>query len=136
MARRRPVVNWNVRTSHAESLNLRFIVRRVTITRCMKKTHYGPARNVIGHRVRLARLNLKPVVTQEDLAGRLAAQGISMDRSAISRIENRERYLMDYEISALARTLKVSTGWFFEEAGKYRVSEDVRSHRRKPTAET
>ena len=40
----------------------------------------------------------------------LAVRGINLDRSAISRIENRERYLMDYEISAIARSLKVSVG--------------------------
>ena len=45
----------------------------------------------------------------------LAVRGISLDRSAISRIENRERYLMDYEISAIARSLKVSVGWLFGE---------------------
>jgi transcriptional regulator with XRE-family HTH domain len=46
---------------------------------------------------------------------RLAARGISIDRSAISRIENRDRYRMDYEIAAIARSLKVSVGWLFGE---------------------
>jgi len=43
------------------------------------------------------------------------AGGISIDRSAISRIENRERYLMDYEIAAIARSLKVSVRRLFGE---------------------
>ena len=38
-----------------------------------------------------------------------------MDRSAISRIENQERYIMDYEVQALAWCLKVSVGWLFGE---------------------
>ena len=81
----------------------------------MKKTARFTARNQIGLKVRQARLRCSPPVSQEDLAGRLAAQGIIMDRSAISRIENRTRYLMDYEISAIARSLKVSVGWLFGE---------------------
>jgi len=81
----------------------------------MKKTARFIARNQIGARVRQARLRCSPPVSQEDLAGRLATQGISIDRSAISRIESRERYLMDYEISAIARSLKVSVGWLFGE---------------------
>ena len=45
----------------------------------------------------------------------MATQGILLDRSAISRIENKSRYLMDYEIAALARCLKVSVAWLFGE---------------------
>jgi hypothetical protein len=54
-------------------------------------------------------------VSQDDLAGRLAAQGIVMDRSAVSRIENQSRYAMDYEAAAIARALKVSVAWLFGE---------------------
>ena len=93
-----------------------FTVKRVNPTRFMKKTLKGPARNMIGHRVRLARLKLKPPVTQEDLSGRLAMRGVTMDRSAVSRVEARERYLMDYEVAAMARALKVSVGWLFGES--------------------
>jgi transcriptional regulator with XRE-family HTH domain len=82
----------------------------------MKKTTKSTAaRNVIGKRIRQARLKCSPAVSQDDLAGRLAAQNIVMDRSAISRIENSARYLMDYEIAAIARSLKVSVGWLFGE---------------------
>ena len=81
----------------------------------MKKTAESGPRNQIGKRVRLARLRCSPSVSQEDLAGRLAARGITLDRSAISRIESRTRYLMDYEISAIARSLKVSVAWLFGE---------------------
>ncbi len=81
----------------------------------MKKTRKAQPRNVIGHRVRQARLRLKPEVTQEDLAGRLAARGMVLDRSAVSRIESRARYVMDYEAAAIARALKVSIAWLFGE---------------------
>ncbi|MDE2106299.1 MAG: XRE family transcriptional regulator [Patescibacteria group bacterium] len=79
-------------------------------------TRKGAARNQIGPRIRLARLKAKPPVSQEDLAGRLAARGVLLDRSAISRIESQERYVMDYEASAIARCLKVSAAWLFGES--------------------
>jgi hypothetical protein len=81
----------------------------------MKKTRKSVRRNQIGSRIRQGRLKCNPAVSQDDLAGRLAAQGILLDRSAISRIETHSRYLMDYEISAISRALKVSVGWLFGE---------------------
>ena len=82
----------------------------------MKKTIKATQRNIIGERVRQARLKHKPAVSQDDLAGKLAAQGILMDRTAVSRIENQSRYAMDYEAAAIARALKVSVAWLFGES--------------------
>lgn len=81
----------------------------------MKKTLDQKGRNIIGDRVRQARLRLTPAVSQDDLAGRLARQGVALDRSAISRIESRDRYIMDYEAAALAKSLRVSVAWLFGE---------------------
>jgi hypothetical protein len=79
----------------------------------MKKTRQAAQRNVVGPRVRQARLDAKPAISQEDLAGRLAAIGIALDQAAISRIENQTRYAMDYEVIALAKCLKVPVAWLF-----------------------
>lgn len=79
----------------------------------MKKTRNAQQRNIIGGRVRLARLKSNPPVSQDDLAGRLASRGILLDRSAISRIESQTRYVMDYEAQAIADALKVSVGWLY-----------------------
>jgi transcriptional regulator with XRE-family HTH domain len=81
----------------------------------MKKTTKAAHKNIIGARVREARLKSQPAVSQDDLAGRLAGQGILMDRTAVSRIENQSRYAMDYEAAAIARALKVSVAWLFGE---------------------
>ena len=81
----------------------------------MKKTRVQAARNQIGPRIRLARLKAKSPISQEDLAGRLAAQGVLLDRSAISRIESQTRYVMDFEASAIAKCLGVSVAWLFGE---------------------
>jgi len=72
-------------------------------------------RNLVGRRIREARLRCKPPVSQEDLAGRLAVKGVSLDQTAVSRIESQTRYLMDYEVSAIAKALKVSVAWLFGE---------------------
>jgi len=82
----------------------------------MKKTRKARQRNIIGRRVKEARLKCKPPVSQEDLAGRLAAQGILLDRTAVSRIESQSRYVMDYEAAAIARALKVSVAGLYGES--------------------
>ena len=79
----------------------------------MKKTIESSERNLIGPRVRETRLKADPPISQEDLAGRLAAKGVNLDRSAVSRIENQERYVMDYEAKALAECLKVTVARLF-----------------------
>jgi transcriptional regulator with XRE-family HTH domain len=71
--------------------------------------------NIVGARVRQARLASKPSVSQEDLSGRLAREGILITQTGISKLENRERYLMDYEVQALAKVLKVSVAWLYGE---------------------
>lgn len=80
----------------------------------MKKTSQKSNKNIVGKRIRQARLCRNPPVSQEDLAGRLAAKGIIIDQTAISRIENQSRSLMDYEVDAIAKCLKVSVAWLFE----------------------
>lgn len=74
---------------------------------CVKKTAAISGRNIVGKRLRALRLAASPKVTLEDLAGRLAAKGVQLDRSAIGRIENLDRYVLDYELKALAAALRV-----------------------------
>lgn len=66
------------------------------------------AKNVVGENVRRLRLSQRPPITQDDLAGRLAAKGITIDRSAIARIEKGERYVLDYEAKAFAQSFRIS----------------------------
>lgn len=77
-----------------------------------KKTTRG--HNVIGPRIRAARLKHKPQLSQNDLVARLGVAGLDVDRPTITRIENGRRYLRDYEIIAIARVLKVSVASLFE----------------------
>lgn len=80
----------------------------------MKKTAALEGRNIVGPRLRTIRLAQKPPVSLEDLAGRLANRGLSLDRSAIGRIENRKRYVLDYELKGLADALRVTVLEFYK----------------------
>jgi len=63
-------------------------------------------RNIIGNRIREIRNNAS--ITQEDLTARLNVLGIDIDRPMVSKIENCTREIVDYEIKAFAKALKVS----------------------------
>jgi HTH-type transcriptional regulator, cell division transcriptional repressor len=62
----------------------------------------------MGKRIRQARLAAEPPVSRKDLSGRLAAFGVILNQGAISRVERGERYLMDYELWAIARALRIN----------------------------
>jgi transcriptional regulator with XRE-family HTH domain len=67
--------------------------------------------NIIGKRVRAARLKRKTPLTQDELSGRVAALGVTVDRAGISKIESGTRSVLDYELKALAEALGVSVDW-------------------------
>jgi transcriptional regulator with XRE-family HTH domain len=58
-----------------------------------------------------ARRARKPELTQDALSGRLARLGIQLDRAAVAKIENDHRYVLDYELKALAEVLGVGPDW-------------------------
>ena len=65
-------------------------------------------------------------MTQSDLAGRVAVRGFNLDRPTITRIENGQRYLRDYEIPVIARALGVFVAWLFGETTDPKPSQGVR----------
>jgi len=50
-----------------------------------------------------------------ELAARLQVSGVKIDRPAISKLENGSRPVSDIEVAAIAKALKVSVSWLFEE---------------------
>lgn len=72
-------------------------------------------RNIVGSRVRQARKIAKPPITQKDLVARLQLLDLSVDQSGISKIEKGQRPVMDFEVAALAKALKVSLSWLYGE---------------------
>ena len=63
-------------------------------------------RNLVGATVALMRREHHPPLTQDDLAGRMCARGCYLDQSAIAMIENGNRGVSDYELVALASSLR------------------------------
>ena len=72
----------------------------------MKTTLKSKPRNIIGAKVKLARIRNK--ITQEQLAARLELNDVQIDRIAISRIESGNRFVADYEVVELAKALNIS----------------------------
>ena len=73
-------------------------------------------KNIVGRRVAEARQSREPALTQDALSGRLARQGIQLDRAAIAKIENNHRHVLDYELRALADVLGVEVDWLLGDA--------------------
>jgi HTH-type transcriptional regulator, cell division transcriptional repressor len=70
-------------------------------------------RNSTGAAIKRARMSITPKVTQEDMVGRLARQGLLLSQGQIAKIENGTRPVMDYELTAIAKALKVKVESFF-----------------------
>jgi hypothetical protein len=65
-------------------------------------------RNLIGPNLRRIRRAIRPKVTLDDLSARLALGGLQLNRATLSKIENQQRSVFDFEIVALAEALRVS----------------------------
>ena len=64
-------------------------------------------RNLCGEKVYILRKNLPAKVSQRQLAEMMQLKGIDMDKAAIRRIENGERYVTDIELKALCEIFSV-----------------------------
>jgi hypothetical protein len=81
------------------------------------------ARNIIGARVKKARLAHVPSLTQDQLSGKIASEGVQIDRVTIAKIESGLRCVFDYEVKAFASALNVDARWLLgigESVGKQR----------------
>jgi transcriptional regulator with XRE-family HTH domain len=78
---------------------------------CVKHTARLPSANVIGAAVR--RLRIEAGLTQIDLIGRLEVLGLRLDRTALSRIESGSRFVLDYEVAALAHVLATEPSYLY-----------------------
>lgn len=48
-----------------------------------------------------------PKITQEDMAGRLARLGVDINQSQVAEVESGDRAVSDFEVTAIAKALKV-----------------------------
>lgn len=72
-------------------------------------------KNIIGGRVRQARLERRPRVTQVELASLLEAYEVFITQAGISKIEAGNRPVLDFELKALGEALVVPVGWLLDE---------------------
>lgn len=68
-------------------------------------------KNLVGKRVRKARLKHKPPLTQKLLSDRVIKMGVQIDRAGVAKIEVGLRHVLDYELVALAKALGVTVAW-------------------------
>lgn len=73
-----------------------------------------PLKNRLGPRIKRFRLLVRPPLRQQDLADKVQALGVSLDQTAIARIEAQERYLNDIEIEAIAQALGTTVAVLFD----------------------
>lgn len=62
-------------------------------------------KNLIGHNIKIIRKSKK--ISQKELVARLNLQNINIDEPMLSRIENKQRPLYDFEIIAISKALNI-----------------------------
>lgn len=72
-------------------------------------------KNITGRSIHRIRMAAKPKITQDDMAGRLARYGLQLSQPQIAKIESGQRPLLDYEVAAFARALKVPVQALYED---------------------
>ena len=75
----------------------------------------GNTRNIIGPRLKEARMAQATSLSQASFARLLQIAGLPIDRSAIAKIETRRRPVSDIELVAMAKILTVNVMWLLGE---------------------
>lgn len=70
-------------------------------------------KNITGKKIKAVRRQKK--ITQLQLAARLNTLGIDFDQTAISKIENQTKVLLDFEVKAFAQALAIPIERLFDE---------------------
>ena len=68
-------------------------------------------RNLVGDRIRQARLALKPPATQSQVSAKLREEGIELTFSSVGKIEQGLSSVTDKQLVAFSRVLGVSVLW-------------------------
>lgn len=71
----------------------------------MKKILFGSDKNIIHRNLKMYRV--KNNLTQGQLAAKMQTMNINIDQQMISKIENNNRIVTDYELVCLCNILKV-----------------------------
>ena len=71
----------------------------------MKKIEYNDQKNVIHAQLKKARI--AAALSQSQLAAKMQTMGLNIDQQMISKIENNNRIVTDYELACLCSILGV-----------------------------
>ena len=71
----------------------------------MKKIIYGENKNLIYKKLKISRI--KSSLTQQQLAAKMKIMNINIDQQMISKIENNNRFVTDYELASFCEILCV-----------------------------
>lgn len=80
----------------------------------MKIYPYKGKRNICGSKIKQTRKLRK--LSQAELAAKVQIEGVILERDSISRIENGTRFVSDFELLILARTLNVEPNWLLSDS--------------------
>lgn len=72
-------------------------------------------RNIVGPKVKKARRNLNPPLTQEGLATKLQLLGWNIQRTGVAKIEIGIRQITDIELVIMSKALGVTVQWLLED---------------------
>ena len=75
----------------------------------MKIFDFHGRKNLCGDRIREARQRGR--LSQSDLCQKLQLEGVMLERDTISRIENGDRFVADFEAVTIAEVLGVPVEW-------------------------
>jgi len=78
----------------------------------MEKTK---SKNIIGHRMRIYRAMQNLPMQQMDLLARINLHDLEISQSTLSKIENEERAVADFELLAISKAMKVDILWLLGE---------------------
>jgi len=86
------------------------------LLQCAVPKNFAPreGKNICGSAIRKLRERHRPLVTQDQLAGKVAVLGIVLDRTAIAKIESGQRGVADYELAAIAYALGLTVSSLLE----------------------
>lgn len=83
----------------------------------LKKIEFYSNKNIISSRLKLARK--EKYLSQSELAAKLQTYNINIDQQMISKIENNERQVTDYELACICKCLNVSPEWMLQDVNKF-----------------
>lgn len=77
-----------------------------------KINRYNSSINIIGNNIKKFRKEQK--LSQEYLCARMQTMGYQISRSDISKIENKKKFISDFEVLGFAKALKINIEKLYE----------------------